>query len=97
MKKLKKLLFKWIIPQPKDIAKLVATGAADFINSTNKQEAIATFMEKSKSFQDAQFLVTKWLADGKIDEAEKVELEEKLVPICELVYTRIMKKVEGQP
>lgn len=48
---------KWLMPEPKDIAKdiakAVAKATADFVNSTGKQEAISTFMEKSKSFQDA--------------------------------------------
>lgn len=87
---MKKLLLKWFMPTPSDIAKLVAKGTADFVNNTGKQEAIATFVEKSKSFQDAQFLITKWLTDGKIDDAEKKELEEKLLPVCELIYNRIV-------
>lgn len=82
---MKKLLVKWLMPEPKDIAKAVAKATADFVNSTGKQEAISTFMEKSKSFQDAQYLVTKWLADGKFDETEVKELEDKLEPVCELI------------
>lgn len=29
--------------------------------------------------------MTKWLADGKFDEAEVKELEDKLEPVCELI------------
>lgn len=50
---MKKLLIKWLMPEPKDIAKAVAKATTDFVNSTGKQEAITAFMEKTKSFQDA--------------------------------------------
>lgn len=50
---MKKLLVKWLMPEPKDIAKAVAKATADFVNSTGKQEAISAFIDKSKSFQDA--------------------------------------------
>ena len=44
---MKKLLLKWLMPSPEDIAKTVAKAAADFVNSTGKQDAIASFVDKT--------------------------------------------------
>lgn len=37
---MKKLLLKWLMPTPEEVAKLVAKAAADFVNNTGKQDAI---------------------------------------------------------
>lgn len=90
---MKKLLLKWLMPTPEEVAKLVAKAAADFVNNTGKQDAIVQFVDKSKSFQDAQVIITRWLADGILDEAEVKELEQKLVPAARALIDAIQKKV----
>ena len=91
---MKKLFLKLILPKPTDIAKTVAKAAADFVNSTGKQEAIATFIYKTKPFQDAQVIITRWLADGILDESEVKELEDKLVPVVELLFNKMTGKAD---
>lgn len=89
---MKKLLLKWLMPSPEDIAKTVAKAAADFVNGAGRQDAIASFVDKSRPFQDAQAIVTRWLADGTLDESEVKELEQKLVPVARALVEAIEKK-----
>ena len=88
LKALKKAAVKWFLPKPKDLAAAVAKAAADFVNSSNKQEAIVKFVDKAQPVQEAQTLLSKWLADGKVDEAEEKELASKLSPVIEELYKK---------
>lgn len=88
LKALKKAAVKWFLPKPADLAAVVAKAAADFVNSSNKQEAIAKFVDKAQPVQEAQTLIAKWLADGKVDEAEEKELASKLAPVIEELYKK---------
>lgn len=47
LSKLKKAVVKWFIPKPKDLADIIANAAADFVNSSNKQDAIVKFVDKA--------------------------------------------------
>lgn len=53
LSKLKKAVVKWFIPKPQDLADIVAGAAADFVNSSNKQDAIAKFVGKAQPVQEA--------------------------------------------
>ena len=88
LKALKKAAVKWFLPKPEDLAAVVAKAAADFVNSSNKQEAIVKFVDKAQPVQEAQTLIAKWLADGKVDEAEEKELASKLAPVIEELYRK---------
>lgn len=88
LSKLKKSVVKWFIPKPQDLADIIAGAAADFVNSSNKQDVIARFVDKAKPVQEAQALLAKWLADGKVDEAETKELASKLAPVIEELYRK---------
>lgn len=88
LEKLKKAVVKWFIPKPQDLAEVIAGAAADFVNSSDKQEAIVNFVDKTQPVQEAQILLAKWLADGKVDEDEKRELAAKLAPVIEAVYRK---------
>lgn len=92
---MKKLLVKWFMPKPADIARIAAKSAADFVNSVGKEEAIAQFVEKTEGIRKAQSLVTKWLADGKIDQAEVEELQEALTPLAQTIYDRVVGSTGG--
>ena len=92
---MKKLLIKWLMPKPASLAKMAAKSAQEFVNSTGKAEAIASFVQKSKAIGDAQMLVMKWLEDGKVSDGEAEELEKALVPLFQTVYDRVVGK-EGQ-
>lgn len=50
---MKKLLFKMFMPKPTDLAKIVARAAADFVNSSGREEAIKSFIEKTKELNKA--------------------------------------------
>lgn len=50
---MKKLIAKLLLPKPADLAKTIAKAAADFVNSSGKEEAIASYVEKSQPVQDA--------------------------------------------
>lgn len=89
LSKLKKAVVKWFIPKPQDLADIVAGAAAEFVNSSNKQDAIAKFVDKTQPVQEAQVLLAKWLADGKVDEDEKKELAAKLAPVIEELYKKV--------
>lgn len=86
--KLKKAVVKWFIPKPQDLADIIAGAVADFVNSSNKQDVIAKFVDKAKPVQEAQTLLAKWLADGKVDEEETKELAAKLAPVVEELYKK---------
>lgn len=90
---MKKLLVKWFMPKPAYLAKIAAKAAADFVNSTGKEQAIQAFVEKTQKLREAQSLVTKWLADGKIDDAEVNELQATLEPIAQELYDKVLEKV----
>lgn len=89
---LKKLLVKWFMPSPGDVARIIAKATADFVNSSGKEDAIISVVSKSEKFEQVQGLVNKWLKDGRLDDAEVKELEEKLTPVCELVINKILGK-----
>lgn len=90
---LKKLLIKWFMPSPEDVAKTIAKATADFVNTSGKEDAIVNVISKTEKFEKVQTLVNKWLKDGKLDDVEVKELEEKLTPLCKLVIDKIMGKV----
>lgn len=90
---MKKLLLKWFLPSPEEMAKIVSQSVARFVNNTNKADAIAAFFEKTKEFSDAQVRITKWLSDGKFDEDEVKELQEELEPVMTALYNKVMEKV----
>ena len=90
---MKKLLLKWFMPKPAVLVKTAAKAAADFVNNTGKEQAIQTFFEKTETLRKAQMLVSKWLADGKIDESEIAELEAALTPIAQALYDKVIQKI----
>ena len=92
---MKKLLFKLFMPKPDQLAKIAATAAADFVNSTGKEALISNIAQKADSITKARELVLKWLADGKIDQAEVLELQTKLEPLAEALYQKILEKIGG--
>lgn len=53
LSKVKKAVVKWFIPKPQDLADIIAVAAADFVNSSNKQDAIAKFVGKAQPVQEA--------------------------------------------
>ena len=38
-------------------------------------------------------MVTKWLVDGKFDEAEVKELQQLLEPVAEALYNKVLQKI----
>lgn len=49
----KKALFKAFCPKPDELAKIAARSAAEFVNSSNKEEVIADFVKKTETLREA--------------------------------------------
>lgn len=48
---LKKLLIKWFMPSPEDVAKTIAKATADFVNTSGKEDAIVNVISKTEKFE----------------------------------------------
>ena len=92
--KIKIAVARMMIPEPDALASIVASAVASFVNNSNQAEKITAFVEKTKPFQDAQVRITRWMADGKLDESEIAELEGELKPVMELLYTKVMENMK---
>lgn len=75
-----KKIIKWFL-SGKKLAKWSADGVQTAINNSKFSEQIAKYGEMADKFTDAQKQFTKILADGKIDNLERDEIEAKLVPV----------------
>ena len=80
---MKKLLIKWLMPSAEDITRMAVEVVAKFINESGKEEAIAKYGTYADNFTRIQAKVTAWLKDGKIDDSEKQELHQALLPLAE--------------
>ena len=75
-----KRIVKWFL-SGKKLAKWSADGIQTAINKSKFSEQIAKYGEMADKFTDVQKQFTKILADGKIDNLERDEIEAKLVPL----------------
>ena len=91
MNKIKKLLIKMFMPSADQIADMAVNAAADFINESGREEAIAKYGTIADEFTKVQAKLTGWLKDGKIDEQEKAELKRVLLPIAEKLVSEVTR------
>lgn len=79
---MKRLLIRWLLPEAEDIAKMAVAAIAKFINESGKEQVIAKYGTYADEFTKVQAKITSWLRDGKIDEDEKKELYNALLPLA---------------
>jgi len=79
---MKKWLIKLLMPSAETMAKAAAKAAADFVNGSGRQEAIAKYSTYADEFTKIQAKVTGWLRDGKVSEEEREELERAILPLA---------------
>ena len=77
-----KTIIKWFL-SAKKLAKWSADGVQTAINNSKFSEQIAKYGEMADKFTDVQKQFTKILADGKIDNLERDEIEARLLPLYE--------------
>lgn len=92
MNKLKKMLVKMFIPSAEDIANLATKTVVEFINTSGKEEVIAKYGTMADNFTKVQSHITRWLKDGKIDDGEKLDLYNALLPLAQ----RLVAEVKGE-
>lgn len=88
---MKKLLLRWFMPSVEQITDLAVNVVADFINSSGKEATIAKYGTIADEFTKVQSKITSWLKDGKIDDGEKQELYNALLPLAKKLTEEIRK------
>lgn len=91
MNKLKKMLVKMFIPSAEDIANLATKTVVEFINTSGKEEVIAKYGTMADNFTKVQSHITRWLKDGKIDDGEKLDLYNALLPLAKKLVEEVKK------
>lgn len=89
MNKIKKLLIKMFLPSAEDITKMAVDAVSKFINESGKEEVIAKYGTIADDFTKIQSKITGWLKDGKIDDGEKLDLYNALLPIANKVVEEV--------
>lgn len=79
---------RWLIT-PRKLAKWTSEALARAINSNDSsiKEKISKYGEAAKCLADAQLLALRWLEDGRIDDNERKEIEDRL----ETAFDHILK------
>lgn len=70
---------------------MAVDATAKFINESGKEEVIAKYGTYADDFTKIQAKVTAWLRDGKIDDTEKKELYNALLPLAQKLIEEIKK------
>lgn len=86
------MLVKMFIPSAEDIANLATKTVVEFINTSGKEEVIAKYGTMADNFTKVQSHITSWLKDGKIDDGEKLDLYNALLPLAQ----RLVAEVKGE-
>lgn len=88
---MKKLLIKLFLPSAEDIANLATKTVVEFINTSGKEEVIAKYGTMADKFTQVQAHITSWLKDGKIDDGEKLDLYNALLPLAKKLVEEVKK------
>lgn len=83
--RLLKRLMKMFVPSPATLAKMAAKQIQEAVNGCQKGQTIAKCANIAASITDIQKFVSDTLMDGKVSDAERQQVEEKLVPLFEKV------------
>lgn len=76
-----KYLLKMFMPSDKKLAQYAADAIAKAVNRSDKEALIAKYATMANKATEIQSFVVELLVDGKIDETEKNEITEKLMPL----------------
>lgn len=87
----KSWLIKMLMPSADQMADMAVDTVAKFINESNKTELIAKYGTYADEFTKVQAKVTAYLRDGKIDEQEKQELHNALLPLAQKLVEEIKR------
>lgn len=84
-------MIKWMLPKPAKIAEMAAKAAKDAINSLPEDHAakIAKASEISSQANECLSAITRWLADGKMDDEEEAQLARALEPLVKSIMEKI--------
>lgn len=88
---MKKLLIRLLLPSAEDITTLATKTIVEFINNSGKGDVIAKYGSAADEFTKVQSKITSWLRDGKIDEGEKQELYNALLPLAQRLVAEVKK------
>ena len=80
-----KKILKWFVSAEK-LAKWSADGVQKAINDSKYAEQIEKYGALADKVTDVQKWLSKMLADGKIDELEKKEIYDKLLPLYKKLF-----------
>lgn len=86
-----KWLLKKMMPSAETIAKMAAAQVKEWVNALPEDRA-QQIAKGSAAVEEANKViaaVTKWLADGKMDDEEVRELQRALLPLIETIMKRI--------
>lgn len=84
-------LKSWFVPSPEDITNMAVDTISRCINESGKGDVISKYGTYADEFTKVQKKITEWLRDGKIDESEKKELYNALLPIAEKLVEEVKK------
>lgn len=83
-----KKILKWFVSAER-LAKWSADGVQKAINDSKYAEQIEKYGALADKVTDVQKWLSKMLADGKIDELEKKEIYDKLMPLYKKLFELI--------
>lgn len=86
-----KWLIKMMIPSSEKLADMAASAIKDAVNSLPEDRAaqVAKGSAITAKANEVVTTITKWLADGKVDDTEMAELKRALQPLFELVMSKV--------
>lgn len=86
-----KWLLKKLLPSPESISDMAAKAFRDTVNSLPEEQSakIAKSSEIALQANKVVESVSKWLADGKMDDDEQARLSRALLPLVKGIMERI--------
>lgn len=86
-----KTLLKWLMPSSQKIADYAADAFQKVVNDklADKKDYIVRGAQISEQVVKVQEYLTKWLADGSMDDEEKAVLSSALKPLVDMVVERL--------
>lgn len=82
---MKKFLLKLFLPSAETLAGFAADAVQKLVNESGKADVIGRYGSMADSATDVQKWITSTLSDGKIDDAEKDAIAEKLTPLFKTI------------
>ena len=84
------MILKWFMPKTEDLAKQISDILAEAINNQDKlSSTLVKYYPYADKLTAVQTTLVKWMQDGKIDDIEKAELSNALIPVIEKIRKEI--------